>query len=222
MVNRALDVVFLGPPGAGKGTQARRVARAFEVAHVSTGDLLRDEVARGSDLGKALGEIMADGALVPDTTVAQLLMARLHSQQGAVGCVFDGFPRNIDQAHLLDGLLAELGRRVDAALVLRVPDEVVVDRLSGRRTCRMCSAIYHINLRPSAELDSCEVCDGPLDQRDDDREDVVRERLRVYQEHAAPLLDLYGRRGQLREVDGLGSEDEVFDRVCGAMRSKVR
>lgn len=219
MVNRALDVVFLGPPGAGKGTQARRVARAFNVAHISTGDLLRDEVSRGTELGRGLQEIMASGSLAPDTAVTQLVVARLHSQRGVAGCVFDGYPRSVSQAHLLDGLLAELGRRVDAALVLEVDDNVIVERLSGRRSCPECGAIYHVIARPSELNDRCEQCEGVLEQRNDDREDVVLERIRVYRECARPLLALYEQRGLLRSVDGLGSEDEVFQRVRRAMRS---
>jgi len=222
MVTRALDVVLLGPPGAGKGTQAKRLAAAYELLHLSTGDLLREEVARGSELGREAEGYMKRGELVPDALVGKMLLARLHSQQAAAGCAFDGYPRNLEQAGLLDGLLAELNRRVDIALYLNVPDEALLERLTGRRSCPSCGAVYHVVTHPPHVEGVCDTCGGALVQRADDREEVIRERLRVYHQQTAPLLEHYQARGALREVVGTGTQDEVFERLREAMRSTKR
>ncbi|HUK13386.1 MAG TPA: adenylate kinase [Thermoanaerobaculaceae bacterium] len=221
MVTRALDVVLLGPPGAGKGTQAKRLAAAFELLHISTGDLLREEVTRASGLGEQAQGFMRRGELVPDELVGKMLACRLHSQPAALGCAYDGYPRTTAQAQLLDGLLAELNRRVDVALYLNVKDEEILRRMTGRRSCPSCGAVYHVVHQPPKAEGTCDSCGGKLVQRDDDREEVVRERLRVYREHTAPLLALYRDRGILREVDGAVGADEVFKRLREAM-GKVR
>ncbi len=219
MVTRALDVVMLGPPGAGKGTQAKRVAAAFELLHISTGDLLREEGAKGTALGQEAKGYMNRGELVPDAVVGKMLAKRLHSQRAALGCVYDGYPRTAAQAILLDGLLAELGRRVDVVLYLNVPDEDILVRITGRRSCPSCGAVYHVAAQPPRAEGLCDSCGGALVHREDDREEVVRERLRVYREHTAPLLDLYRGRRILREVDGGVGPDEVFARVREAMET---
>ncbi len=217
MVTRALDVVLLGPPGAGKGTQAKRVAAAFGLLHISTGDLLRDEVARGTALGQEAKGFMNRGELVPDEVVGKMLAKRLHSQQAALGCVYDGYPRTTAQGNLLDGLLAELGRRVDAVLYLNVPDSELLSRITGRRSCPACGAVYHVAAQPPKADGVCDSCGGRLVQREDDREEVVRERLRVYREHTAPLLEFYRGRKILREADGSVAPDEVFKRLREAL-----
>lgn len=222
MVTRALDIVVLGPPGAGKGTQAKRLAQAYELRHVSTGDLLREEVARGTALGAEAQAFMRRGDLVPDEMVGKMLARLLHSQQGAMGCVYDGYPRTTHQAQLLDGLLAELNRRVDITLSLTVPDAEVLARLTGRRSCPACGAVFHVVTLPPHAEGRCDACGAGLIQRDDDREEVVRERLRVYRERTAPLLDLYRGRKTLRELDGVGSPDEVFARLRTAMGKQAK
>jgi adenylate kinase len=219
MLSRALDVVLLGPPGAGKGTQAKRLAAAFDLLHVSTGDLLRDEVARATGLGQLAQGFMSRGELVPDELVGKMLASRLHSQQAGFGCVYDGYPRTPAQAQLLDGLLAELNRRVDVALYIGVPDEAILARLTGRRSCPKCGAVYHVTNNPPKQEGLCDSCGGALVQRPDDRDDVIRERLRVYREHTAPLLDLFRGRGMLGEVDGRGEVDAVFGQLRAAMGS---
>ncbi len=210
MVTRALDIVVLGPPGAGKGTQAKRLAGAFQLLHISTGDLLREEAARGSQAGNEAREHMDRGELVPDDVVGKMLMTRLHSQGGALGCVFDGYPRTAGQAQWLDRLLAELGRRVDVAINLSVPDGEIVRRLSGRRSCPGCGRVYHVSDAKPAQEGVCDECGTALVQRRDDREEVLQERLRVYAAKTAPLLELYRSRSILAEVSGLGPRDDIF------------
>jgi len=219
MVTRALDVILLGPPGAGKGTQAKRLAAAFELLHISTGDLLREEVAKGTRLGLEAKDTMNRGELVPDELVGKMLATRLHSQQAALGCVYDGYPRTTAQAVLLDGLLAELNRRVDVVLFLNVADSELLARLTGRRSCPKCGAVFHVAAQPPKSAGACDACGAALVQRDDDRESVVSERLRVYREHTAPLLEFYRGRRILREVGGEVGPDEVFRRLRDAMGS---
>ncbi len=217
MVTRALDVILLGPPGAGKGTQAKRLAAAFELLHISTGDLLRDEVARGSGLGVEAKGYMNRGELVPDALVGKMLAKRLHGHQSALGCVYDGYPRTTAQAELLDGLLSELNRRVDVVLYLSVADAEILARITGRRSCPSCGAVYQTVTQPPKAEGACDRCGTALVQRDDDKDEVVRERLRVYREHTAPLLSYYSRRRIMREVDGAVGPDEVFRRLREAM-----
>jgi len=216
-VSRSVDVVLLGPPGGGKGTQAKRLTAAFELLHLSTGDLLRDEVKRATPLGLEAQGFMQRGELVPDELVGKMLMGRLHGQQVGSGCVFDGYPRTLAQASLLDALLAELGRRVDLALYIKVPDDELLSRLTGRRSCPACGAVFHVANNPPKQEGICDLCGGALMQRADDREEVIRERLRVYHESTAPLLDLYRSRGNLAEVNGVGSPDAIFENVRAAM-----
>lgn len=222
MVTRAFDVSVLGPPGAGKGTQAVRLASAFDLLHLSTGDLLRDEVARATFLGGEAQAFMSRGELVPDELIAKMVLRCLHSQQGYLGCAYDGYPRTVQQAHLLDGLLAELNRRLDVVLFLNVPDEELVVRNSGRRACQACGALYHVVSHPPAREGVCDACGGELAQRDDDREDVVRERLRAYRGNADQVLALFKGRGILRQVSGVGTQEEVYRRLREAIRSVKR
>jgi adenylate kinase len=217
VVTRALDVVILGPPGAGKGTQAKRLAAAFDLLHISTGDMLREEVSKASGLGAEAKGYMDRGELVPDELVGKMLSKLLHGRRAALGCVYDGYPRTTAQEVLLEDVLAELNRRVDVTIYLNVPDKEIVARITGRRSCRSCGAIYHVVTQPPKKEGVCDACGAPLSQRDDDREQVVRERLKVYHKHTAPLLELYKARGILREVGGSPAPDEVFTRLREAM-----
>jgi adenylate kinase len=222
MVTRAFDLVLFGAPGAGKGTQARRLAAAFELSHLCTGDLLREEVERCTSLGEAARDFMNRGELVPDDVIKRVLFGRLHTQQASLGCVYDGVPRTTAQAELLDGLLAELNRRVDLVFNIHLPEVDLVARVTGRRSCPSCSAVYNTALMPPREAGVCDHCGARLIQREDDREDVSRERLRIHHERTAPLLDLYQRRGTLVEVDGRGQQDEVFGRLHEGIRRRAR
>jgi adenylate kinase len=222
MVTRAFDLVLFGAPGAGKGTQAKRLATAFELSHLCTGDLLREEIERGTSLGETARDFMNRGELVPDDVIKRVLFGRLHTQQASLGCVYDGVPRTTAQAELLDGLLAELNRRVDLVLNIHLPEVDLVARVTGRRSCPACGAVYHTALMPPREAGVCDHCGGRLIQREDDREDVSRERMRIHHELTAPLLELYQRRGVLFEVDGRGQQDEVFGRLHEGIRRRAR
>ncbi|NPB05816.1 MAG: adenylate kinase [Aquificae bacterium] len=196
-------VVFLGPPGAGKGTQAQRLVEEKGFIHISTGDLLREAVKKGTELGKKAKEYMERGELVPDELIVALIKEKL-PEEGKV--ILDGFPRTIAQAEALDRMLAELGKKVDAVVLFEVPDEVVVERLSGRRVDPKTGKVYHVKYNPPPE--GVEVV-----QRDDDREEVVRRRLEVYRRQTAPLVEYYERRGNLVRVDASKSPDEVYGEI---------
>lgn len=195
-------VVFLGPPGAGKGTHAARLCHDRNWAHVSTGDLLREAVADGTELGRKAAEFMNHGRLVPDELVLSLLAERLKQDDCREGAVLDGFPRNVRQAEMLEETLDGLSKKLDVVLYFATDDEVVVKRLSGRRTCRDCGAIYHVlNMPPKVE-GVCDRCGGELYQRDDDKPETVQRRLKVYEEQTALLIRSYRECGLLEEMSG--------------------
>ena len=198
----SLRLVFLGPPGAGKGTHAARCAAAWHIAHISTGDLFREEARRATPLGKQLASYMQQGALVPDALVLELVLARLHSPDARAGFILDGFPRTVAQAETLDRALAARQLPVELAIHFETSQSVVSRRLSGRRICRACGANYNIHtLRPRLE-GRCDCCGGELYQRSDDLPETVLKRLDVYRTESAPVLEHYRRRGLLREVNG--------------------
>ena len=206
-----------GPPGAGKGTQGRKLAQAFGLLHVSIGEMLRSEVIHNSELGEEAREYLKNGELVPDGLARRMLLRNLHSQPGAMGCVLDGFPRNAHQADLLDGLLAQLGRRVGAALVLDVPDEVAVERMASDLSCEECGRTQNA----AGGSERCAVCGGTLGPKAES-ERVVSGRLAAWREHAGAVLEVYRSRGILREVSGVGSESDVFAGLRQAVESVLR
>jgi len=214
-------VVLLGPPGAGKGTQAARLAERLGLAHVASGDLFREAVAAQTPLGKKAQGYMERGELVPDEIVVAMLLERLARPDCRPGAVLDGFPRTVAQAEALEKALADQGKQVDAVLLLQVPDEVVLERLTGRRICRDCQAPYHMTFHPPAQEGICDRCGGPLYQRDDDREETVRHRLQVYREQTTPLIAYYRRKGHLREVDGVGEVEEIGERLLRALEQEA-
>src|SRR5579885_2728805 len=200
-------MVMIGPPGAGKGTQARLLEERLGVPHISTGDMLREAERAGTPLGRAVQRYLHDGGLVPDALMIDVVEKRLATAEGARGFVLDGFPRTVAQAEALGAFLARRGERLDGVVYLRLPREELVRRLSGRRVCA-----------PPARPGVCDRCGGPLVQREDDREETVRHRLDVYERETGPVVEHYRALGLLREVDGMGSRTEVFDRIVAGVR----
>jgi adenylate kinase len=213
-----MDIVFLGPPGAGKGTQAQRLAKDLGIPQLSTGDALRRAVADGTEVGRKAAGIMKEGRLVPDDVLAGVVGERLAAPDARTGVLFDGYPRNAAQADALDRMLSRLGRRVDRALCLEVSDEVIVERLSGRRSCPKDGSVYHVRSKAPAREGVCDACGGPLVQRDDDRPETIRGRLRVYAEQTAALVERYRLAGLLVRVDGAsGGPEDVYRAVRAAV-----
>jgi adenylate kinase len=209
-----MNLILLGPPGAGKGTQAERLREDFGLPHIATGDMLRTQVAEGSDLGKQAKNYMDAGDLVPDELIVEMITRRIEESDASDGFLLDGFPRNEQQAEALDEALERLERRLTAVLLIEVPDEEVVRRLSGRRVCvKNPSHIYHVELDPPKHADVCDQDGARLIQRDDDREATVRRRLEVYHAQTEPLIAHYDGAGLLRRFDGMRSPEEVHDHV---------
>jgi len=214
-------MILMGPPGAGKGTQAKLLQERFDVPHVSSGDLLRSAVKRKTAMGVQAKRFMDRGDLVPDGILLGAIEERLNRNDCAKGFILDGFPRTVAQADALAAMLAKGGTGIDHVTSLTVPRDEVVKRLSGRRTCRDCGAMYHIIFDPPSNSGICNKCNGELYQRDDDQEDTIRARLDVYDRQTAPLMALCRERGLLREVDGVGSQDQVFARLLAAVQAEA-
>lgn len=209
-----MNIVLLGAPGAGKGTQAERIIATYGVPHISTGDILRAAVANGTPLGLEAKRYMDAGDLVPDSVVIGLVKDRLSEPDTESGFILDGFPRTTAQAEALDTELASLGKEIDAAIAITVDSEVIVRRLTSRRTCRDCKRITS-----ASEGDTCATCGGELYQRDDDNEATVRNRLDVYERSTAPLIDYYGGKGVLHAIDGDRPVDEVWADVQSVLEA---
>ena len=210
MVVSELNLILLGPPGAGKGTQAERLSEDFGLPHISTGDMLRAHVADDTELGREAKAYMDAGDLVPDEIIIGMIVERIGADDARDGFLLDGFPRNQQQAQALAEALANLERQLTAALLFEVPDEDVVRRLAGRRVCvKNPSHIYHVDFDPPKHEDVCDQDGSRLIQREDDREEVIRRRLEVYHAQTEPLIEFYDRAGLLRRVDGRRSSDEV-------------
>jgi adenylate kinase len=214
-------IIFLGAPGAGKGTQARRLAAESGVPQVATGDMLREAVAEGRPLGREAKRYMDSGALVPDEVVIGLVDERLARPDAAAGYVLDGFPRTVAQAEALDALLHRRGQDLDRVIFFDVSRDELLRRLTGRRICRRCGTTFHLVSAPPKVAGTCDVCGGELYQREDDAESTVGRRLDVYQTQTAPLLDYYKRRGLLVRVEGEGPMAQVADAIKKAVKEPV-
>ena len=214
-------IILLGAPGAGKGTQAARVAEELRLTHIASGDMFREALEQGTELAMQAKSSMDKGMLVPDDITVRMVLERISASDCENGVVFDGFPRNLTQAEALDKALAEQSKTIDKVVYIKVSDEELLGRLSGRWICRRCQTPYHaINSPPKVE-GKCDQCGGELYQRSDDTNETVRERLRVYFAETAPLIDYYAQSGKLLEVDGEGSVDEVEERILMSIRREV-
>lgn len=214
-----MRLVLVGPPGAGKGTQAEYIASHLSVPKISTGDILRANVSDGTELGREAKSYMDAGALVPDQVVINMVRGRLAEPDALDGFLLDGFPRTVPQAQELDKLLADLGTGLDLVLELVVEEEEVIRRLSGRRTCRGCGRIWHVEFEPPAAEGVCDRCSGELFQRDDDKAETISERLTVYARETQPLVDFYGAQNKLVGIDAVGPVEDVTLRAYDALRS---
>ena len=212
-----LRAVLLGPPGAGKGTQAVRLVEKYEIPHISTGDIFRKNIKEGTELGKKAQEYMNAGALVPDELVVDLVKDRLQQDDCKNGFLLDGFPRTIFQAEKLDEFLSESNLKMDIVINLQVEKEALIKRLTGRRVCKDCGASYHIVNIPPKKEGVCDICGGELIQRKDDNIETVENRINVYEEQTAPLIGYYKEAGSLVDFDGEASLDEVFDAIVQAI-----
>jgi adenylate kinase len=215
-------LVLVGPPGAGKGTQAQFISSNLSIPKISTGDIFRSNVSGGTELGRQAKAFMDRGDLVPDEVTIAMVSSRLQEDDTLVGFLLDGFPRNVPQAETLKKMLAEWDARLDIVLELVVDDDEVVRRLSGRRTCRKCGRIWHVVFDPPARQGICDDCGGELFQRDDDQEETIRHRLDVYNQQTRPLIAYYADEGTLLGIDATGPVEEITDRAMSALRRFVR
>ena len=208
-----MKIIMLGAPGAGKGTQAKQIADKYSIPHISTGDIFRANIKNGTELGKKAKQYMDQGALVPDELTCDLVMDRIQQDDCKIGFVLDGFPRTIPQAEALDAALGKINEKMDYAIDVDVPDENIVNRMSGRRACLNCGATYHLISIPPKVEGICDRCGSEIVLREDDKPETVQKRLKVYHEQTQPLIDYYKNQGILKSVDGTQPMDEVFKAI---------
>lgn len=204
----------MGSPGAGKGTQAKSVSLRYFIPHISTGDIFRKNISNNTPLGIEAKKYIDNGDLVPDEITISLVMERLSNEDCKRGFLLDGFPRTVNQAKALDTYLSSKQEKLDAVLQISVPKEFILDRMTGRRSCMSCGASYHVKYNPPSTLGKCDICGSNIIQRRDDTEEILRERLEVYELQTRPLIDYYISRGILKEVDGTKAINEVFESIC--------
>ena len=212
-----MKIIMLGAPGAGKGTQAKMIADKYSVPHISTGDIFRANIKNGTELGMEAKKYMDQGLLVPDELTVKILLDRVAQEDCKNGYVLDGFPRTIPQAEVLDNELTKLGEKIDFAIDVNVPDENIINRMSGRRACLACGATYHITHVPPKQEGICDRCGKELVLRDDDKPETVKNRLEIYHEQTQPLIDFYTEKGVLKTVDGTVPMNEVFDAIVAIL-----
>ncbi|MCS7118501.1 MAG: adenylate kinase [Archaeoglobaceae archaeon] len=217
-----MNLVLLGAPGAGKGTQAKIIMEKYGIPQISTGDMLREAVTKGTELGKKAREYMNQGKLVPDEIVVEIVRERLSQKDCEKGFILDGFPRTIAQAEALDRILEKMGKKINAVINVNVPEEEVIKRIVYRRTCKKCGAIYHLLYNPPKKESTCDKCGGELYQREDDREETVKERFRVYRKNTEPLIDYYKKRRIFFDVDGTKDVEGVKREVLNILEKIKR
>ena len=208
-----MKIIMLGAPGAGKGTQAKKIAAKYQIPHISTGDIFRANIKNGTELGKKAKTYMDQGLLVPDELTCDLVVDRIKQPDAANGYVLDGFPRTIPQAEALTEALDKIGEKLDYAIDVEVPDDNIINRMSGRRACVACGGTYHIKFNPTKKEGICDACGGELILRDDDKPETVKQRLTVYHDQTQPLIDYYTKEGILKEVDGTLDLQAVFAEI---------
>ncbi len=212
-----MKIIMLGAPGAGKGTQAEMISEKYGLPHISTGDIFRANIKNGTELGKEAKKYMDQGQLVPDELTVKILLDRVSQADCKNGYVLDGFPRTIPQAEVLDAELTKLGDKVDFAINVDVPDDNIINRMSGRRACVSCGATYHVVFNPTKVEGVCDKCGANLILRDDDKPETVKNRLDVYHKQTQPLIDFYSKKGILKEVDGTVAMNEVFNAITAIL-----
>lgn len=213
-------ILLMGPPGAGKGTQAAELVAEFQIPHISTGDMFRAAVKEGTELGKQAKACMDAGQLVPDSITIGIVKERLAKPDCHKGFILDGFPRTLEQANALDGTLVELGIKLDRVVNINVPMEDLINRMTGRRICKGCGATFHVTFNPSTAGNKCDKCDGEIYQRADDTEETVTKRLTVYSSQTKPLIEYYQDKGLYSEIDGRQMIDKVFSDIVHSLRGE--
>jgi adenylate kinase len=209
-----MNLILLGPPGAGKGTQAQMIVERYRIPQISTGDILRNAVKASTPLGLKAKAFMDRGQLVPDEVVIGIIDERLRAPDCNPGFILDGFPRTIAQAEALQSILTKIGKSIDHVINMEVDSEELVHRLTGRRTCKNCGAMFHVLFHPPKGEGVCDRCGGPLYQREDDKEETIRTRLREYQKQTAPLIEYYRQKNRLLSIQGMGGQDQIFERIA--------
>lgn len=214
-----MKIVLLGPPGAGKGTQAKSISNKYSIPHISTGDIFRKNISENTPLGIEAKSYIDKGLLVPDEVTINMVNDRLSMGDCKNGYLLDGFPRTVEQAEALDKFLSERGEKLDTALLIEVPSNFIVERMTGRRVCPSCGASYHVKFNPPVVEEKCDVCGSDLIQRKDDTIEIVQDRLNVYEAQTQPLIDFYRNKNQLSAVDGTKAINEVFEGICEILGS---